>query len=179
MSNRFSKCELRAQLGGYTSQTINLVGRDALDSPDVGIIVLHRNGSVKGGTVTPTTLQAPKAANKAMQKGLDLVKKNKPDEAMSSFREAVNLYPQFAAAWSVLGDIHRARNQFDAAQSEYTRAIAADPQFVNPLYGMALITVEQKKWNEKRHAPPGNSNGLAAFLAGSRHGGAEEEFSQF
>jgi hypothetical protein len=148
MSNRFSKCELRAQLGGYTSQTINLVGRDALDSPDVGIIVLHRNGSVKGGTVTPTTLQAPKAANKAMQKGLDLVKKNKPDEAMSSFREAVNLYPQFAAAWCELGKLQAARDQRDEAHHSFEEASKAEPKWLDPLLELSLLDMYSHSWQE-------------------------------
>ena len=54
--NRFSNCELRAQLGGYTSQSINLTARTSLDTPDVGIILLHRMGaSETATTVTATT----------------------------------------------------------------------------------------------------------------------------
>ncbi|HEY2232839.1 MAG TPA: tetratricopeptide repeat protein, partial [Candidatus Angelobacter sp.] len=72
----------------------------------------------------------------------------KPAEAEKELNKAVKSYPQFAAAWTLLGDIHRQRNQFDAAREEYAQAIAADPQFVNPNYGLAVIAVQQKKWDE-------------------------------
>jgi tetratricopeptide (TPR) repeat protein len=72
----------------------------------------------------------------------------KPAEAEKELNKAVKSYPQFAAAWTLLGDIHRQRNQFDAAREEYAQAIAADPQFVNPNYGLAVIAVQQKKWDD-------------------------------
>jgi len=148
LTNRFSRCELRAQLGGYTSQTVNLEGRDALDSPDVGIIVLHKRGSVAGDTVTQTTLQAPKAARNSMQKGLTLARKNKPDEAMSSFREAVNLYPQFASAWCELGKLQAAHDQRDEAHHSFEEAAKAEPKWVDPLLELSLLDMYSKSWQE-------------------------------
>ncbi len=95
----YSNCELRASLGGYRSQTINLTGRTSMDNPDVGSIVLTRMGvSETATTVTATTLRAPKEARKALEKGLDLAKKNKPEEAIASIQEAVQVYPDFAFA---------------------------------------------------------------------------------
>src|ERR1700758_4896867 len=55
----FSNCELRASLGGFVSQTINLTGRTTMDNPDVGTIMLHRMGAAETATtVTATTLKA-------------------------------------------------------------------------------------------------------------------------
>ena len=94
MDARYSSCELRAKLGGYTSQTLNLTGRTPLDNPDLGTILLHRLGAPETATmVTATTLKAPKEARKALQKGLDLAKKNKPEEAIAGLREAVGRIP--------------------------------------------------------------------------------------
>ena len=57
----YSNCELRASLGGYLSQTINLTGRTSMDNPDVGTISLRRMGATDTSTtVTATTLKAPK-----------------------------------------------------------------------------------------------------------------------
>ena len=94
--NRIANCDLRASLSGYTSDSINLATRSALDSPDVGTILLHRMGAADAAmTVTATTLKAPKEARKALQKGLDLTKKNRPGEAIASLQDAVRTYPEF------------------------------------------------------------------------------------
>ena len=104
--NRIANCDLRASLSGYTSDSINLATRSALDSPDVGTILLHRMGAADTAmTVTATTLKAPKEARKALQKGLDLAKKNRPGEAIASLQDAVRAYPEFAFAWCELGKL--------------------------------------------------------------------------
>ena len=94
-----------------------------------------------------TSMAAPKDAMRAFEKARK-VKAEKPAEAEKELNKAVKIYPQFAAAWTLLGDIHRERKQFDAARSEYTQAIAADPQFVNPSYGLAMIAAQEKKWDD-------------------------------
>jgi tetratricopeptide (TPR) repeat protein len=76
------------------------------------------------------------------------VKTEKPAEAEKDLTKAVQIYPQFAAAWTLLGDIHRQSEQLEDARADYTRAIAADPQFVNPTYGLAVISMQEKKWDE-------------------------------
>jgi tetratricopeptide (TPR) repeat protein len=60
----------------------------------------------------------------------------------------VQVYPQFAAAWNLLGDIHRENKQLDQARTDYEHAISADPQFVNPTYSLAMISIQEKKWDE-------------------------------
>ncbi len=47
-----------------------------------------------------------------------------------------------------MGEIHRQHNQFDLARTEYAQALRADPQFVNPTYGLAMIAMQEKKWSE-------------------------------
>jgi Tfp pilus assembly protein PilF len=142
-----TSCEFRAVLAGYRSSIATLRPDGETWQFDIGTIFLKRLGDAKGTTISVTSMAAPKDAMRAYEKAQKLME-TKPEEAEKNLNKAVQIYPQFAAAWSVLGDIHRERNQLDAAQTEYTRAIAADSQFVNPLYGMALITVRQKKWNE-------------------------------
>ena len=60
----------------------------------------------------------------------------------------MKIYPQFAAAWTLLGDLHREHNDFNSARADYAQAIAADPQFVNPNYGLAMIASQEKKWDD-------------------------------
>jgi Tfp pilus assembly protein PilF len=142
-----TSCEFRAVLAGYRSSIATLRPDGETWQFDIGTIFLKRLGDAQGTTVSVTSMAAPKDAMRAYEKAQKLMEP-KPEEAEKNLNKAVQIYPQFAAAWSLLGDIHRERNQFDAAETEYKRAVAADSQFVNPLYGLALITVRQKKWNE-------------------------------
>ncbi|HEY2171518.1 MAG TPA: tetratricopeptide repeat protein [Candidatus Angelobacter sp.] len=141
-------CELRAVLAGYQSSvvTLRVTGGDAWQY-EVGTIYLTRIGNAPGTTISVTSMAAPKDAMRAFEKA-QKVKAEKPVEAEKELNKAVKIYPQFAAAWTMLGDMHREHNDFDAARSDYTQAIAADPQFVNPNYGLAMIAAQEKKWDD-------------------------------
>src|SRR6185503_9186881 len=111
---RFMGCELRARLVGYRSQSVSLAMRRPLDNPDIGVILLHRMGASEGGIVSVVSLKAPKDAKKAYEKGLDLMKKKKLDDAVKSeaiknYEKAVELYPNYASAWYELGKLRQAK----------------------------------------------------------------------
>lgn len=141
-------CELRAVLAGYQSSVVvlRLTGGDTWQY-EVGTIFLKRLGDAPGTTISVTSMAAPKDAMRAYEKA-QKIKAEKPEEAEKHLTKAVEIYPQFAAAWTLLGDIHRQRNEFDAARTDYARASAADPQFVNPTYGLTVIAMQEKKWDE-------------------------------
>lgn len=146
--NDLTGCELRAVLAGYQSTSIilqTLAGESF--QYEVGTILLKRIGNAPGTTISVTSMAAPKGAMHAYEKAQKMMAA-KPAEAEKELNKAIKSYPRFAAAWTLLGDIHREHNQFDAAREEYAQAIAADPQFVNPNYGLAIIAVQQKKWDE-------------------------------
>ena len=141
-------CELRAVLAGYQSSTVILrsMGEDVWQY-EVGTILLTRIGNAPGTTISVTSMAAPKDAMHAYEKA-QKIKATKPEEAEKELNKAVKIYPQFAAAWTMLGDMHREHNDYEAARGEYTQAIAADPQFVNPSYGLAMIAAHEKNWND-------------------------------
>lgn len=141
-------CELRAVLAGYQSSVVvlRLTGGDTWQY-EVGTIFLKRLGNAPGTTISVTSMAAPKDAMRAYEKA-QKIKADKPEEAEKYLTKAVEIYPQFAAAWTLLGDIHRQHNEFDAARTDYARAAAADPQFVNPEYGLTVIAMQEKKWDE-------------------------------
>src|ERR1035438_6640074 len=75
---KYMGCDLQAKLAGYRSQTVPLVGRRPMDDPNVGTILMHRNGPAEEGrTISAASLAAPKDARKAYEKGLDALKKKK------------------------------------------------------------------------------------------------------
>jgi tetratricopeptide (TPR) repeat protein len=139
-------CELRASLPGFRSDSISLAGRQLFDNPDVGTIVLHRIGKVEGTRVSMTTLQAPKDAKKAYERGTILLKKKKAAEAAEEFAKAVAIYPKFADALLQLGEIYNDQGRSDEAATLFQQAIDADPQLIPPYFQLALIAGRKQDW---------------------------------
>lgn len=141
-------CELRASLPGYRSDIVPLAGRRLMDNPDVGTIVLRRLGHVEGTTISATTLAAPKDAKKAFEKGVEAARRKKFDEARKQLEKAVQLYPQYAAAWYELGVVHQQQNNKDQAREAYGKALAADAKFMKPYLQLAMLSAQERNWQE-------------------------------
>jgi lipoprotein NlpI len=145
---RYMNCDLRANLPGYRSQLVSLANRRAMDSPDIGTIFLHRLGNAEGRLISAISLAAPKDARKAYEKGLDQAKKKKLDDAMKSYRKAVDVYPKYAAAWFELGKLQAAQDQADAAHQSFDAAVEADPKYLNPYLELSRMALGAKNWRE-------------------------------
>jgi predicted Zn-dependent protease len=140
-------CEFRAVLAGYQSSVVMLRTSGDTWQFEIGTIFLKRMGDAPGTTISVTSMAAPKDAMRAYEKA-QKIKADKPAEAEKDLAKATHIYPHFAAAWTPLGDIHRQNNDFASARTEYMQAINADPQFVNPTFGLAMIAMQEKKWDE-------------------------------
>jgi hypothetical protein len=141
-------CELRAVLPGFHSSTVMMRLEDNFGQLNVGTIFLRRIDNVAGSTISLTTMQAPKDARHAFEKAQKDLAQKKIADAEKELDKAVQLFPHFAAAWSLLGEIHERQNQLEQAQKDYTEAISADSVFVSPYFGLASIAVHQKKWQD-------------------------------
>ena len=119
-----------------------------MDDPNVGTILLHRAGPGEGRTISITTLQAPKDARKAFEKGLEYTKKNKLAEARVEYEKAVQIDQKFAAAWCELGKMQAGAQDYDMARGSFKMAIQSDPKFAAPYLELSIIALEQKKWQE-------------------------------
>ena len=139
-------CELRASLAGFRSSTINLAGHRLLDSPEVGTILLRRMANVEGFTFSMTTAMAPKDAKKAFDKGLDLLKKKKPAEALKEFEKATSAYPKFAAAFFEQGRLQEQQKDAEGAKKSYEQAVASDPKFVKPYLPLTMMAAQTGDW---------------------------------
>lgn len=141
-----SGCELRAVLPGFRSDTVNLSMHRAFDNPNVGTIVLHRLGGVVGTTISYASLNAPKDASHAFEKGLEAMKKNKEPEAEKQFRKALELYPGYATAWYELGRIEEGRQQIKEAAQDYRKAMEADAKYISPFLSLSNIAARNADW---------------------------------
>jgi len=145
-----SSCELRAQLPEYQSDVISLGRRRALDNPDVGLIILHSMRAPEIGTVSLKTLAAPKDARKAWEKAGKELQKENPNfsKASKELTKAVEIYPEFASAWYLLGKVRLAQQDRPAAGEAFQEAKAADSEYANPYLSLALMALEEERWKE-------------------------------
>jgi len=143
-----SNCELKAQLPEYQSDVIALGRRRALDNPDVGLIILHSMTAPEIGTVSLKTLAAPKDARKAYEKAGKELQKEKPNfsKASKELTKAVEIYPEFASAWYMLGEVRLAQSDRPAANQAFEEAKAADSEYANPYLSLALMALEEERW---------------------------------
>jgi tetratricopeptide (TPR) repeat protein len=141
-------CELRAAYPGYRSEGINITSRQSLDQPDVGTIILHRIAGIQGTTISFTSAEAPKEAKRAFEKGVTQERKNDWKGAANSFHAAAKIYPQYAAAWFELGRIEQAQAHRDPARQFYDKALQADPKYTSPYEQLALLAIQEGKWEE-------------------------------
>ena len=144
---RLMNCDLRAKLAGFRSQLVSLANHRALDNPDIGVILLHREGAKEeGSTVSAISLAAPKDARKAYEKAMEALKKQKPQDAVRDLEKAVELYPQYATAWCQLGKLQAGGNQPDAAKTSFEVALKADPKYLDPYLQLSILAVQAKRW---------------------------------
>jgi Tfp pilus assembly protein PilF len=142
-------CELRALLPGFRSSSVMIRPEGSFGEVQVGTIILERlGGKAEGTTISLTTMQAPGNARKEYEKAQKLLGKEDLKGAEKNLTKAIEIYPRFAAAWALLGTVHQSFNQLDEASKDYQQSINADPQYVNPYFGMAQIAARQQKWQD-------------------------------
>ena len=135
-------CVVRAELPGYDSSEIPLAMHSIFDDPNVGDLVLTKLEGITGALVSATSLTAPKKAAKSFDRALNESKKPEPNwNKMAGWLEdAVGEYPEYAAAWDLLGRVRMVLGQDDAAREAFHGALAADPDFIAPYPKLVQLT---------------------------------------
>ena len=143
-------CELRAVMPGYRSDVITLGRRTAYDKPDIGVIVLHRLENVQSTAVSITTLATPKKAKKAYENALEelLGTNPNPKRAAKDLEKAVSGYPEFAAAWALLGETRLAMGDDAGAQEALQNAIRADVKYLKPYLPLVKLAMKGNHWEQ-------------------------------
>jgi tetratricopeptide (TPR) repeat protein len=149
--SRMMNCALRASLAGYRSEAIEIFNHRASDDPNIGTIVLHRIAGVEGASISVTSMQAPKAARAAYERGLQALLKNKPADAAGDFEKAVALYPKYADAWVNLAKLRLAAGADAPARDALAKAMEADSKLVEPYLELGLLAAKESKWDECLH----------------------------
>jgi len=102
----------------------------------------------KSPTVSVARLAVPGKATGEYQKGCGAFKGKRFDEAEQHVRNALRLYPNFAAAWVVLGQILDAQQKREDARKACSQARSVDPNYVAPFLCLADFAASEGNWPE-------------------------------
>ena len=128
-------CPVTIKLAGYKTMEATLRSG--------AVIVLKRIGDHEGSTVSMTSLNAPKEARKAYEKGTAAMSESKWPVAQKNFEKAVALYPQYAQAWCDLGEAMRSQSQGKQARAAWDKALEADPKYLKTYLQAARLALEE------------------------------------
>src|SRR5271169_3538526 len=92
-------CPVTIRLNGFRTTTGTL--------RQGATIVLKRVGDHEGSTISMASLNAPKDAKKAYDKGAAAMSEQKWANAQKDFEKAVAIYPEYSQAWSTRGRLRR------------------------------------------------------------------------
>ncbi|MGH9740097.1 MAG: tetratricopeptide repeat protein [Candidatus Acidiferrales bacterium] len=104
--------------------------------------------SVNSPTVSVARLDVPGKASHEFQKACGDFKDNRLKSAEEHARKAVKIYPQYAAAWVVLGQILHADHKDSEAFDACRQAKVADPDYSPPYICLAGFAAGANDWND-------------------------------
>jgi Flp pilus assembly protein TadD len=135
------RCEAVFLIKGY--------GKIVATLHDGAVIVVKLNGdNAEGATVSVTALQAPPEARKAWEKGVNALDNQKWIQAEKELRRAVTIYPEYASAWSALGEALGELSRPAEARDAWERAIQADPNYVKPYFLLARLAIQEGRMED-------------------------------
>ena len=103
------------------------------------------------GTATSlTALSAPRKAKKAYRKASKELAREGPNhsKAVKELEKAVKRYPEFAEAWDLLGRVRVVSKDQSGAREAFEKAMAAEPNYVNPYLSLARLCLIERRWEE-------------------------------
>jgi tetratricopeptide (TPR) repeat protein len=145
-----SDCQVRAALAGYQSSVVQLGRRSVFESPDIGTIVLTPLGEgevpARDPLVSVSEAKAPEKAAKAYEKAKEELFKDKPNpgKAEKELQKAVKEYPEYAAAWYLMGEARMLKQDVEGAREALSKATETDPGFATPYVTRSLLELSQK-----------------------------------
>jgi Flp pilus assembly protein TadD len=144
-----SGCQLEADAPGYRSDPIFLTRRRPMDRAEVGTIILTPLGGVQASVVSATSLAVPKKAKTSFDKGIKELGKGpsaRLDKAMEDLQQAVDAYPEYAAAWTTLGMVKAQSGDNDGAIVALEKAVHADPRYLRPYEPLVRLYIGKGDW---------------------------------
>jgi Tfp pilus assembly protein PilF len=141
-------CDIRASVQGYLSSTVSLEGKDFSTPVDIGRIVLRPTGGTAASSISITSMKAPDDARTEFDKGRKDFFNKKYEKAEKHLKKATELFPQYAAAWDILGRDQRMLKQDEDAEKSFLSSIKADDKYISPYMQLAGMNAAKANWSE-------------------------------
>jgi tetratricopeptide (TPR) repeat protein len=109
---------------------------------------LKRGQTVLNQVVNAKLANLPKDAVDHYQKGLDLGKNSKSEEAILEFRAALTSYSNFPECYVEIGKIELVRARLDDAVVAFQNAIRLDKNSFDAHVNLGITLMDQKKYDE-------------------------------
>jgi len=116
--------------------------------PHIGSCLLWTLVEARANTVSAVALQIPGKARAEYEKGCGDLRDGKFENAESHLRKAIQLYPKYADALVLLGQVLAARNRVDDALGLCSQASSVDPDFVPAYLCLADTSGQLRQWNQ-------------------------------
>jgi tetratricopeptide (TPR) repeat protein len=78
------------------------------------------------------------------------LEKDKPNlsKAVKNLQKAVEIYPEYDAAWALLGEVRMEQGKAKEAEAAFSKAAEVNPVAVKPRLGLAQLALEAQQWEE-------------------------------
>jgi tetratricopeptide (TPR) repeat protein len=144
----FNSCGLRAYMPGFYSPLFSLANRGPYAWPEIGKFRLTSQPGVEGAAVSLTTLAAPKLAKKHFEKALRHLRDAKLEKAAAELELAVEEYPDYAAAWTLLGELRQQLGHESGIREAFERALEADSRYLRPFAPLIRIEIAEGNYEQ-------------------------------
>jgi tetratricopeptide (TPR) repeat protein len=115
---------------------------------DDGTCLLWALEGAQGGTVSAAELEVPGKAKGQYAKACGDIRGKKLASAEEHLRKAVQEYPQYAAAWVLLGQVLESGERIGEAQDACSQSTTVDASYVPAYLCLADVAGHQKQWNQ-------------------------------
>jgi tetratricopeptide (TPR) repeat protein len=105
-------------------------------------------GRATGATVSATVLSIPDRATKEYEEAQRCLSRRESDCASAHLLRAVQLAPRFTAAWNQLGTVAYQTHQYSDAESDFRKALEADPEAFAPLINLGGVLLNLRRPRE-------------------------------
>lgn len=128
-----------------TTETVELGPGTADRKGRVDVVLRIDSVHSSGATVSVTVLSIPDRATHEFDQAQRCLARRDSDCASGHLSLAVKTAPQFVAAWNALGVIAYQTQRYSDAETNFRRALAADPEAWEPLVnlGGVLLNLER------------------------------------
>jgi tetratricopeptide (TPR) repeat protein len=131
--------------GSLTALPLNVSSSQLIDSEACNS---WTESGVHSPTVSAARLAIPGKASSEYQKGCGSYKDRHFGQAEQHLRKAIDEYPQYAAAWVVLGQVLDAQHKRDDARQACSKAVTLDPTYVAPYLCLAEFSATEADWKQ-------------------------------